>query len=127
MPASALVPFLWIAAAFTLLAGIVGLLPRALVCRRLPLATMDESGWLFFRHWAVLVMLCGILLAWAAVSTPARPPVLLLVGGEKLAFALIVFRQRQTPLGRALRGGAVADFAAALVMLVSLVDWTGAS
>ena len=108
---------LWVIAVFTLVAGLVGMLPRKLVCQRLPLDRMDEAGWLFFRHWALLVLLCGLLLVWGALSPSVQPPLLLLVAGEKIGFALIVLRQRHTPLGRALRPGAVADFFAALVLL----------
>jgi hypothetical protein len=120
MPASFLVPLIWLAASATLFAGFAGLLPRPLVSRILPLDTLEPAGWLFFRHWAVLVCLCGVLLVWAALDPVARRPVLVLVAAEKAGFACLVFQHRATPIGRALRGGAVADLLIALIFAASL-------
>jgi hypothetical protein len=117
--ATLLVAFLWLTAIATAAAGLAGLMPRKLVARRLPVQHLDETGWFFLRHWAVLVLLCGGLLGWAALNDSARPALMTLVAAEKLAFSFLVFRSGNSPLGRVLRGGAIAELLAAVVLLAA--------
>jgi hypothetical protein len=113
--------FLYLAAPLTLLAGLIGLLPRPMVLRLLPLTDLNATGWFFVRHWAVLVAMCGALLFWAARDAAARPPVLALVAVEKFCFVGLVFSRRGTAIFRALLPGAIADLVAALVFTLYLL------
>jgi hypothetical protein len=116
-----IVAFLYLAAPLTLLAGLIGLLPRPMVVRVLPLADLDATGWFFVRHWAVLVAMCGMLLFWAARDASARPSVLALVAAEKFCFVGLVFSRRGTAIFRALRPGAIADLVAAIIFTLYLL------
>jgi hypothetical protein len=107
--------FLYLVSALTALAGTAALLPRPLVARLLPLASLGPEGWFFVRHWGVLVVICGALLFWAAGDVAARPPLLSLVAVEKFCFSGLVFTRRGTALFRALWPSAVADLVTALV------------
>jgi len=107
---------LYLFAGLTTLAGMAALLPRPLVTRFLPLTGLGTEGWFFVRHWAVLVVVCGALLGWAARDASVRPTVLSLVAFEKYFFSGLVYSRRGTPLFRALWPSAAADLVAALVL-----------
>ena len=104
--------------ALTALAGMVALLPRALVVRFLPTAGLGPEGWFFVRHWGVLVVVCGALLFWAARYVSVRPTVLSLVALEKYCFSGLVLARRSPAIFRALWPSAAADLVAALILTV---------
>ena len=110
--------FLYLVSALTALAGTAALLPRPMVTRLLPVAGLGPEGWFFVRHWAVLVVICGALLFWAASDASVRPTVLSLVAVEKFCFSGLVFTRRDTAIFHALWPSAVADLVAALVLTI---------
>ncbi|AHF92074.1 hypothetical protein OpiT1DRAFT_01508 [Opitutaceae bacterium TAV1] len=118
MSESAIHLILFAIAALTLVAGVAALAPRTVFARRLPADTFGAGGWLVLRHWGVLVVICGLLLFWAARDATVRHPLLLAVGAEKLAFGLLVLRRRTTPLGKLLLPGALCDLLACLLFLL---------
>jgi hypothetical protein len=111
---TSVIPYvLGVIGSITALAGLFALLPARVLSARLPLEPLSPAGWFFLCHWAILVVLCGVVLIVASRVPAWRDPAIFLVGTEKLIFSGLALAQPPGALRRALRPAALADLLAA--------------
>lgn len=85
----------WLLVASGLLTGAVGvaalLLPRPFLQFGFGVENSDASVVFFARHWGVLILAFGALIAFAAYDATVRVPILAAAAVEKLAIGLFIF------------------------------------
>ncbi|MES2127639.1 MAG: hypothetical protein V4463_10235 [Pseudomonadota bacterium] len=82
---------------------------------------VSEVGGLFFaRHWGLMVLCFGLLLAYSATVNALRTPVLLAATAEKLGLVVMVALAYDTPQLAGLRPAALFDAACVVLYLMIL-------
>ena len=102
----------------TMLAGVQFFAP-ALVLRASGVPVTEAAGLFYAQHWALLVLVVGALLLYAARHPEVRRPILLAVGAEKVGFVGLVLMQWQEPALQGLH--LAAPFDAVCVVLYALI------
>lgn len=110
-------PILNISGLVTMLAGLQFFAP-ALVLRTSGVPVSEAAGLFYAQHWALLVLVVGALLLYAARHPDVRRPVLLAVGAEKAGFVGLLLAQWSEPALQGLH--LAAPFDAACVVLYAL-------
>jgi len=113
-------PVLNVSGVVTLLGGLQFFAP-AQVLRASGVPVSEAAGLFYAQHWALLVLVMGAMLLYAARHPELRRPILLAVGAEKLGLVGMLLMQWSEPALQGLHLAAFFDGACVLLYALYLL------